>query len=666
MTTATLNLGILAHVDAGKTSLTERLLFEHGAIRALGSVDQGNTTTDSGDIERERGITIRSAVASFDIGDLRVNLVDTPGHPDFIAEVERALSVLDGVVLVISAVEGIQAQTKVLMRSLRKIGLPTLIFVNKIDRMGARTDALLADIRRSLAPRILPMNSVIDAGGELAGIVDDVLPGEQFGTAEREEIIVDDERLLARTLDGHAISTGELMDSLSSRTRDGATHPLFFGSALVGIGIEALSLGIARFLPRTPHRKDDVRTPKGNVFAIDRRFAGEKVAYVRLFEGSLHARQTLIYTQREPNGQIKEHTETISGLELVALGSNDQDANLIGPGDIAKVRGLSAVRVGARLGKADSIQLNQHFPPPGLETIVHVASEAKKAKLHAALLAMSDEDPLIQARLTANGGLSIQLYGEVQKEVIRERLNREYRIDPIFSETKPVYFERPVGLGEADFEYDTIHVHDNIFPISIGLRIEPGAIGSGNQFVREAKWGLMPGGFYRQIEDSALRTLSQGLYGWEVTDCIVYLVKVGYERPLAVASHFRNLAAILTMRALDDAKSRVFEPCNQFELDVPDAAHGVMIGYLNQQGADIEQSEQSGPSSWLINGTMPARIVQEVTRDLPGLTFGEGVLTSLPGGDRAVVGKYPIRERLDGNPLDYDNYLKYLAKNKLL
>src|SRR6188472_4214547 len=139
----TLNLGILAHVDAGKTTLTERLLFAAGAIDHVGSVDAGTTQTDSLELERERGITIRSAVASFQVGDLAVNIVDTPGHPDFIAEVERVLNVLDGAVLVVSAVEGVQAQTRVLMRTLRRLGLPVLIFVNKIDRAGARSEALL-------------------------------------------------------------------------------------------------------------------------------------------------------------------------------------------------------------------------------------------------------------------------------------------------------------------------------------------------------------------------------------------------------------------------------------------------------------------------------------------------------------------------------------------
>src|SRR6478736_1167058 len=167
----TLDLGILAHVDAGKTTLTERLLFTTGAIGHVGSVDAGTTQTDSLDLERERGITIRSAVASFAIGDLAVNLVDTPGHPDFIAEVERVLGVLDGAVLVVSAVEGVQPQTRVLMRTLRRLGIPTLVFVNKIDRRGARERELLDALRERLTRSVVPMGSTRDLGTRTAAFL---------------------------------------------------------------------------------------------------------------------------------------------------------------------------------------------------------------------------------------------------------------------------------------------------------------------------------------------------------------------------------------------------------------------------------------------------------------------------------------------------------------
>src|ERR1700694_3285231 len=200
----TLNLGILAHVDAVKTPLTERLLFAAGVIDEFGSVDDGSTQTDSLALERQRGITIKSAVVSFVIGDVTVNLIDTPGHPDFIAEVERVLSVLDGAVLVISAVEGVQAQTRVLMRALQRLHIPTVIFVNKIDRGGAQDDAVLQGISEKLTPAIIAMGAPRDLGTRRA----DFTP---FGAADSD---------------------------LASQTQEGLVHPVFFGSAITGAGVD--------------------------------------------------------------------------------------------------------------------------------------------------------------------------------------------------------------------------------------------------------------------------------------------------------------------------------------------------------------------------------------------------------------------------------------------
>src|SRR5215212_4033415 len=200
----TLNLGILAHVDAGKTTLTERLLFEAGVIRDVGSVDAGTTQTDSLALERQRGITIKSAVASFALKDVHVNLVDTPGHPDFIAEVERALGVLDGAVLVLSAVEGVQPQTRILMRALQRLRVPTLLFVNKIDRSGADLEAVLAAIRRRLTPDILPMGGVTGAGSRAASY--DAFGADDGDFREREAAALaeHDDALLAAYVDGRA------------------------------------------------------------------------------------------------------------------------------------------------------------------------------------------------------------------------------------------------------------------------------------------------------------------------------------------------------------------------------------------------------------------------------------------------------------------------------
>src|SRR6476620_1572490 len=221
----TLNLGILAHVDAGKTTLTERLLYTAGAIDHVGSVDAGTTQTDSLDLERERGITIRSAVASFVLGNLSVNLVDTPGHPDFIAEVERVLGVLDGAVLVISAVEGVQPQTPLLFRALRRIGVPTLIFVNKIDRSGADPDSVLAAIRRRLSPTAIPMGRVDGAGHHDASFVESAADDAVHRAALAESLAEHDEAILrAFVHDEGALPYARLREQLAVQTRAGLVH----------------------------------------------------------------------------------------------------------------------------------------------------------------------------------------------------------------------------------------------------------------------------------------------------------------------------------------------------------------------------------------------------------------------------------------------------------
>ncbi|MBI0380415.1 GTP-binding protein, partial [Streptomyces albiflaviniger] len=230
----TLNIGVLAHVDAGKTSLTERLLYDAGVIDRLGSVDTGDTQTDTGEIERQRGITVRTAVASLTTGDTQINLIDTPGHSDFIAEVERALGVLDGAVLVLSAVEGVQAQTRVLMKTLRRLRLPVLLFINKIDRAGARDEGLLADIRRALAPHLVPLTTVRELGTRNARVrprsLDD--PGVR---AEAAEVLAEiDDAMLARVVDGPPPSAEEVGAALAAGTAAGLAHPVFFGSALSG------------------------------------------------------------------------------------------------------------------------------------------------------------------------------------------------------------------------------------------------------------------------------------------------------------------------------------------------------------------------------------------------------------------------------------------------
>ncbi|MFF7236074.1 GTP-binding protein [Streptomyces collinus] len=276
-----LNLGILAHVDAGKTSLTERLLHTAGVTDEIGSVDRGSTRTDTLALERQRGITIKSAVVSFPLDSVTVNLIDTPGHPDFIAEVERVLGVLDGAVLVVSAVEGVQAQTRVLMRTLRRLRIPTLVFVNKIDRGGARGVSVLDEMARRLAVPLVPMGTAAGLGTRAARFV----PG--LGPSALDVLADHDDDLLAAYVT-HGIPAGRLDEALAAQTRQGLVHPVWFGSAITGAGVAELVTGVERLLP--PASGDPDGPLSGTVFKVERGPAGEKIAYARIFSGTLRVR----------------------------------------------------------------------------------------------------------------------------------------------------------------------------------------------------------------------------------------------------------------------------------------------------------------------------------------------------------------------------------------
>lgn len=280
----TLNIGIVAHVDAGKTSLTERILYETNVIKEVGRVDSGSTQTDSMELERQRGITIKASVVSFFIDDIKVNVIDTPGHADFIAEVERSFRVLDGAILVISAVEGVQAQTKILMRTLQKLNIPTILFVNKIDRSGANTEKVVKHIKTILSNEAFPFYSVQNEGTKEARIIeyksyDDCI----------ERLAPYNESLLESYVNNEIVTDTMLREELIKQIAQANVYPIFFGSAMTGIGVSELLENISTLLPANNLSQDEELS--GVVFKIERESSGEKIAYVRVFSGSLHVRK---------------------------------------------------------------------------------------------------------------------------------------------------------------------------------------------------------------------------------------------------------------------------------------------------------------------------------------------------------------------------------------
>ncbi|MGW3116545.1 tetracycline resistance ribosomal protection protein Otr(A) [Streptomyces sp. NPDC001107] len=628
----TLNIGILAHVDAGKTSLTERLLFDHGAIDRLGSVDGGDTRTDDGEIERQRGITIRSAVAAFTVGDTQINLIDTPGHSDFIAEVERALEVLDGAVLLLSAVEGVQAQTRVLMRTLRRLRLPTLVFVNKIDRAGARSTSLLADIRRRLTPSVAPLTDVTGIGTAGARVTVRP-PGDQQLAEALAEV---DPEVLAAVVDGPAPTPDDLRKVLAARTADGSFHPVFFGSALGGQGIAELVEGLVGLIPPAPAA--DGNGPRGTVFAVRPGPGGERTAYLRLYEGEVTPRQRLTLLRREPDGRTTEFPGRVNRLDVIGGTGPSLTA-----GNIAALTGLAGVRVGDRLGdppRSDQTRAGgppsdraPQFAPPTLETLVRARHPEQSAALRTALLALADQDPLIHARPGSAGTTALLLYGEVQMEVLAATLAQDFGIEADFEAGRVRFLERPRGVGEASEEMPW-HLGTRHWA-TIGLRVEPGQRGSGAVFTYETELGALPRAFHQAIEDTVHATMETGLCGAPVTDYRVTLIRSGYCAPISTASDFRALTPIVLRRALQRAGTRLYEPYHAFETEVPLDALAPVTAQLALHGAEFTGTT-GGSTAWLITGELPARRVREVELRLPGLTHGEGVWWSRPSGDREL------------------------------
>jgi ribosomal protection tetracycline resistance protein len=651
----TLNLGILAHVDAGKTTLTERLLYAAGVIDEIGSVDDGTTQTDSLALERQRGITIKSAVVSFAIDDITVNLIDTRVHPDFIAEVERVLSVLDGAVLVISAVEGVQPQTRLLMRALQRLRVPTLLFVNKIDRAGAGYDRVLQAIGDRLTPAVVAMGSVRGLGTRAAGFTAWNGADDAF-TARLADVLADrDDALLAAYVDGTGVPYERLREQFAAQSRQALVHPVFFGSALTGAGVEALMVGIAELLPAAAGDADG--PVSAAVFKVERGAAGEKVAYVRMFSGTVRTRDPLRLGE---NGERK-----VTAISVFEAGAAVRRAS-VSAGEIAKLWGLAEIQIGDAIGRRRAGAEEHHFAPPSLATVVVPHRPEDIGALRVALAQLAEQDPLINVRQDdTRQELSVSLYGEVQKEVIQATLATDYGIPVGFRETTTICIERPAGTGAA---VERLREEPNPFLATVGLRIEPAAIGSGVEFRLEVELGSMPIAFFRAVEATVRETLQQGVFGWQVTDCTVTMTHSGYlprqshahqgfsKSMSSTGADFRGLTPLVAMDALKQAGTVVCEPIHRFHLEVPAETLGSVLPVLAQLRA-VAQTPTIRGSGCTLEGDIPAAHVHELRLQLPALSRGEGVLESAFSRHQPVSGPPPTRPRTDHNPLNRREYL---------
>ncbi len=699
-----LNLGIVAHVDAGKTSLTERLLFAAGVTDTLGSVDAGTTRTDSLDLERRRGITIRAAVTTFPLripaGEVTVNLLDTPGHPDFIAEVERSLTVLDAAVLVLSAVEGVQPQTVVIWRALRRLGVPTLLFVNKVDRGGADVDRVVGQVRRRLTGSVVPLTAVTGAGRREATVR--ALPLTDDSVIE--SVAEGDDRLLARWVDGRPTPAGEVRRALRRGVRRGAVFPLLCGSAITGAGVAELSEAVVSLLrpsgldscgldtspvPRdgstnegcsSPVPRDgstnegfsvvepasdalssvvepasaasgvETTSPSGTVFAVDRDERGRR-AWVRMWGGSLGLRDRVTVGGGRPT--------PVTELSVSAPGG-PRPTRTVGAGVIAVIRGPAA-RIGDTIGRPPERRTHR-FPPATLQALVEPEDPRQRGALFAGLADLADEDPLIDLRIDESAGeAAVSLHGEVQKETIAAMLADRYGVRARFLDTTVVCIERVRGSGAAT---DRIGENGNPYLAGVGLRIDSAPGGHRVGFSPGVERGNLPPAFVAATEEGVRAALRQGRHGWAVTDCVVTMTSSQYcprqSKPhqrfdksiSTVAADFRLLSQVVVMAALDEAGTSVCEPVERFDLELPDASYAALAALLGRLGGTVLDTRPLVGYLGL-EGHLPSAAVPELAARLPDLTSGEGVLvTRLDHHAPVTASRPPGRRRAGIDPRD--------------
>jgi ribosomal protection tetracycline resistance protein len=650
----TLNLGILAHVDAGKTSLTERLLFEAGAIAELGSVDAGTTRTDSMDVERRRGITVRTNVASFAQGDVQVNLIDTPGHSDFVAEVERSLAVLDGAVLVVSAVEGVQPQTVVLWRVLRRLAVPAAIFINKIDRVGADPVRVLAAIGRRLAAgsdaRLLPLTDVVAAGSAAAT----TRPVPLTDSSLIDVLTTGDDRLLGAVLDGPGVTEAAALRSARGQVGSGTLVPVAAGSALTGAGVPDLLATLPRLMPWA---RPATRALSAVIFKTEHGDHGT-LAHCRMFGGELRVRDRAAVGAARPGVITSMQRSTPQGWA---------PASAARAGDVVQVRGIDSARVGSWIGDAIPGRVTRQFPAPALESVVEPVNPAHRGRLFAALRELAVVDPLINLRVNEERGeIAVSLYGEVQKEVIAELLAAQFGVAVTFRPTVTVHIERIGGTGAA-----AALLSEKVTPYlaTLGFRVEPAPAGSGLVCDLEVERGSMPPAFFAATWEGVRTALSQGLSAWAIPDARVVLTHTGYcprqsamhqkfnKAVSSVAADFRNLAPVLIHQALSQAGTVVCEPVETFHLEIPASALPAVTMTIARLSGLITGTS-SAADALALTGTLPTRSVQPLLAQLPEQTSGEGVFTSEVTHYTPVTRPYQARARIGPDPLDRQEWFR--------
>ncbi|MBQ4340678.1 MAG: elongation factor G [Firmicutes bacterium] len=657
----TRNIGIMAHIDAGKTTTTERILFYTGRTHRLGEVHEGAATMDWMEQEQERGITITSAATTAQWRDTRINIIDTPGHVDFTVEVERSLRVLDGAVAVFCAKGGVEPQSETVWRQAEKYGVPRMAFVNKMDIMGANFLNVVDMMKDRLKANAVPVQLPIGKESEFTGIVDLIkmkaynykddlgkdievieIPDDLKDMAEDyryqliEAVAETDEELLMKYLEGEELTEAEIKAAIRSTTIAGKMVPVFCGSSYRNKGVQLLLDAIVDYMPSPldvqairgfdPKTDEEVERPaddNGPFAALAFKVMADpyvgKLVFFRVYSGTLES-GSYVYNS------VKGRKERI-GRILQMHANRREEIEKVYSGDIAAAVGLRDTTTGDTLcdEKHDIILESMEFPDPVIDIAIEPKTKAGQEKMGIALAKLAEEDPTFRTHTDEETGQTIiSGMGELHLEIIVDRLLREFKVEANVGKPRVSYKETITAPADVDYKYAKQSGGRGQYG-HVKIKISPNEPGKGYEFINSVVGGAVPKEYIPKVDEGIREAMMNGpLGGYQVMDVKVELYDGSYHEVDSSEMAFKIAGSMAFREAAKKAKPVMLEPIFKIEVTVPDEYMGDVIGDINSRRGKIEGLD-AVTGAQVVRGYVPLAEMFGYATDLRSKTQGRGV-----------------------------------------
>ena len=641
----TRNIGIMAHIDAGKTTTTERILFFTHKIHKIGETHDGGATMDWMVQEQERGITITSAATTCFWKENRFNIIDTPGHVDFTVEVERSLRVLDGAITVLDGKNGVEPQTETVWRQGSKYGVPRIVFVNKLDAIGADYDMSWHSIHEKLGANARPVQYPIGISNTLSGVIDIIkMEGWDFTDANNpklipipEELIEDlanfDDDFCMKVLDGQEPTIEEIKAVIRKATIAGEFHPVFCGSAYKNKGVQLLLDGVIDYLPspldiapakgNLPNGDEYLCPPDDNApmvglafkIATDP-FVG-RLAYVRVYSGVLRAGTYVLNSNKGSKERIGR---------LVLMHSNHrEEVEALHAGEIGAIIGLKNTTTGETLcdESLDVVLEKMEFPEPVIEEAIEPKTKADQEKMGLALSKLAEEDPTFKVHTDEDSGQTIIAgVGELHLDIIVDRLKREFNVQVNVGKPQVGYRETIKSVGDCEGKYIKQSGGRGQYG-HVVIKFEPNP-GKGFEFVNAIVGGTVPKEYIKPTQDGLIDALGRGLVaGYPVIDIKATLHDGSYHDVDSSEAAYKIAASMALKEAAKKCNPVILEPIMKVEITVPEQYYGDVIGDVSRRRGQMTGESQRGNAK-IVEAEIPLAEMFGYVTDLRSFTQGRG------------------------------------------